>query len=243
MAVPVRSPIISRSYARPEAAASGRSDSASPIERHELLGAPEQVRVCQGQLSECAIFRRACTHRARNGRGSNNASLDLPELRSDGCEMFLVLGLAVRRKRTPILRATLHPRQPPDLLARARPEDDGKDTHAVLVSPLDQRGELFAEYEVRGERISLDQKNAHHAPVYRQLDLPIPTIARADLPRPRAQENVADKAQLNPARPRPRWDRSTAADGERECARASPLDSLHRRLDRPCFIDGTVKIR
>ena len=58
-----------------------------------------------------------------------------------------------------------------------------------------------------------------------------------DLPPPRAQENVAEKA-----RPRSRasaeMGRSTDADGERECARASPLNPLHRPLDKRCFIDG-----
>ena len=32
--------------------------------------------------------------------------------------------------------------------------------------------------------------------------------------------------------------RSTDADGERECARASPSDSLHRQLDKQCYIDA-----
>ena len=60
------------------------------------------------------------------------------------------------------------------------------------------------------------------------------------LPPPRAQENVEEKAQI----PRPstpaEMGRSTDADGERECARASPPDSLHRPLDIRCFIDGLV---
>jgi hypothetical protein len=60
---------------------------------------------------------------------------------------------------------------------------------------------------------------------------------KGDLPPPRAQENVAEKAQ-----PRP-WvsaemGRSTDADGERECAETSPPLSLHRPLDKPRFIDG-----
>lgn len=39
-------------------------------------------------------------------------------------------------------------------------------------------------------------------------------------------------------RQRLRWGRPTNADGERECARASPSHSLHRPLDKRCFIDG-----
>ncbi len=58
-----------------------------------------------------------------------------------------------------------------------------------------------------------------------------------DLPPPRAQENVAEKAQPYP-RAWAEMDRSTDADGERECARASPPDSLHRPLDKHSFIDG-----
>ena len=59
-----------------------------------------------------------------------------------------------------------------------------------------------------------------------------------DLPPPRAQENMAEKAQPELVRLRLRWDRSTDADGEGECARASPPNSLHRPLDKRCFIDG-----
>ena len=59
-----------------------------------------------------------------------------------------------------------------------------------------------------------------------------------DLPPPRAQENAAEKAQPTPVRQRLRWGSSTDADGERECARASPPNSLHRPLDKRCFIDG-----
>lgn len=62
-----------------------------------------------------------------------------------------------------------------------------------------------------------------------------------DLSPPRAQENMAEKAQPNPVRPRLRWGSSTEADGERECARASPPDPLHRRLDKRSFIDGGRK--
>lgn len=42
---------------RSEAAASRRFDSRSPIERRELLVAPEQVRTRRRELSQCHIFR------------------------------------------------------------------------------------------------------------------------------------------------------------------------------------------
>jgi hypothetical protein len=58
------------------------------------------------------------------------------------------------------------------------------------------------------------------------------------LPPPRAQENVEEKAQIPRTSTPAEMGRSTDADGERECARASPSDSLHRRLDESCFIDG-----
>ena len=58
------------------------------------------------------------------------------------------------------------------------------------------------------------------------------------LPPPRAQENVRGKARPL-SRASAEMGRSTDADGERERARASPSDSLHRRLDKRCFIDAT----
>src|SRR3989304_3751087 len=58
-----------------------------------------------------------------------------------------------------------------------------------------------------------------------------------DLPPPRAQENVAEKARPGTLRPA-EMGRSTDADGERECARASLPHSLHRPLAKLCFIDG-----
>ena len=58
-----------------------------------------------------------------------------------------------------------------------------------------------------------------------------------DLPPPRAQENMRGKARPL-SRASAEMGRSTDADGERERARASPKDSLHRRLDKRCFIDG-----
>ena len=58
-----------------------------------------------------------------------------------------------------------------------------------------------------------------------------------DLPPPPAQENVRGKARPL-SRASAEMGRSTDADGERERARASPVDSLHRRLDKRCFIDG-----
>ena len=61
-----------------------------------------------------------------------------------------------------------------------------------------------------------------------------------DLPPPRAQENVRGKARPL-SRASAEMGRSTDADGERERARASPADSLHRRLDKRCFIDGMAK--
>ena len=61
-----------------------------------------------------------------------------------------------------------------------------------------------------------------------------------DLPPPRAQENVRGKARPL-SRASAEMGRSTDADGERERARASPSDSLHRRLDKRCFIDGMAK--
>ena len=64
-------------------------------------------------------------------------------------------------------------------------------------------------------------------------------LVQADLPPPRAQENMRGKARPV-SRASAEMGRSTDADGERERARASPSNSLHRRLDRPCFIDGTV---
>jgi len=68
----------------------------------------------------------------------------------------------------------------------------------------------------------------------RRLGLPW----EGDLPPPRAQENVRGKARPL-SRASAEMGRSTDADGERERARASPADSLHRRLDKRCFIDGT----
>ena len=60
-----------------------------------------------------------------------------------------------------------------------------------------------------------------------------------DHPPPRAQENVRGKARpLSQASAE--MGRSTDADGERERARASPSDSLHRRLDKRRFIDATA---
>ena len=59
-----------------------------------------------------------------------------------------------------------------------------------------------------------------------------------DLPPPRAQENVRGRARPL-SRATAEMGRSTDADGERERARASPSDSLHRRLDKRCFIDAT----
>ena len=67
------------------------------------------------------------------------------------------------------------------------------------------------------------------------------SFQEGDLPPPRAQENVAEKAQPEPVRHRLRWDRSTDPDGERECARSSPPNSLHRPLDKNSFIDGGRK--
>jgi len=69
--------------------------------------------------------------------------------------------------------------------------------------------------------------------IFRSWESPL----QGDLPPPRAQENVAEKAQ-----PRP-WvsaemGRSTDADGERECAETSPPPPLHRPLDKPRFIDA-----
>src|SRR4026207_1942831 len=58
-----------------------------------------------------------------------------------------------------------------------------------------------------------------------------------EFPLPRAQENVAEKAQPETLRPAG-MGRSTDADGERECARTSPSHPLHRPLDKLCFIDG-----
>jgi len=57
-------------------------------------------------------------------------------------------------------------------------------------------------------------------------------------PPPRAQENVRGKARPL-SRASAEMGRSTDADGERERARASPSNSLHRRLDKRCFIDAT----
>ena len=62
-----------------------------------------------------------------------------------------------------------------------------------------------------------------------------------DLPPPRAQENVGEKAHPRIARRRLRWARSTEADGDRECAETSPSLFLHRRLDKGCFIDGLIQ--
>ena len=69
--------------------------------------------------------------------------------------------------------------------------------------------------------------------IYRRTQSPL----KGDLPPPRAQENVAEKAQP--------WlwasaemGRSTEADGERECAETFPPHPLHRPLDKRCFIDG-----
>ncbi len=64
------------------------------------------------------------------------------------------------------------------------------------------------------------------------------SFQEGDLPPPRAQENMAEKAQPEPVRPRLRWDRSTDADGERECVRNSPPNSLHRPLDKRRLIVG-----
>jgi len=61
-------------------------------------------------------------------------------------------------------------------------------------------------------------------------------------PPPRAQENVRGKAQPETAATA-EMGRSTDADGERERARTSHKHSLHRRLDKPSFIDGTGPIR
>ena len=61
---------------------------------------------------------------------------------------------------------------------------------------------------------------------------------RWDLPPPRAQENVGEKAHPGP-QTTAEMGRSTDADGERECAETSPPPSLHRRLDNACFIDGS----
>ncbi len=60
---------------------------------------------------------------------------------------------------------------------------------------------------------------------------------KGDLPPPRAQENVRGKARPL-SRASAEMGRSTDADGERERARASPADSLHRTLDKHCFIDA-----
>ena len=60
---------------------------------------------------------------------------------------------------------------------------------------------------------------------------------KGDLPPPRAQENVAEKAQRR-SRASAEMGRSTDADGGRECARASPRIPLHRPLDNHCFIDA-----
>ena len=61
--------------------------------------------------------------------------------------------------------------------------------------------------------------------IFRSWESPL----KGDLPPPRAQENVAEKAP-----PRP-WvsaemGRPTEADGERECAETSPPHSLHRAV-------------
>jgi hypothetical protein len=58
------------------------------------------------------------------------------------------------------------------------------------------------------------------------------------LPPPRAQENVQERAQPPAPPAAAAMGRSTDADGERECARSSPPHSLHRTLDKHCFIDG-----
>ena len=63
------------------------------------------------------------------------------------------------------------------------------------------------------------------------------SCGQGDLPPPRAQENVAEKAQPL-LRATAEMGRSTGADGERECARASPPNSLHRSLDKHCCIDA-----
>ncbi len=67
------------------------------------------------------------------------------------------------------------------------------------------------------------------------------------LPPPRAQENVRGKARPL-SRASAEIGRSTDADGERAAkplcgrARASPPDSLHRRLDKRCFTDGIATL-
>ena len=60
-----------------------------------------------------------------------------------------------------------------------------------------------------------------------------------DLPPPRAPENVRRKAHPR-SRVSAEMGRSTDADGERERARTSTADSLHRPLDKRCFIDATA---
>ena len=70
--------------------------------------------------------------------------------------------------------------------------------------------------------------------IYRRARSP----GEGDLPPPRAQENVRGKARPS-SRASAGMGRSTDADGERERARASPTDSLHRPLDKRCFIDAT----
>ena len=69
--------------------------------------------------------------------------------------------------------------------------------------------------------------------MYRSSESPL----KGDLPPPRAQENVAEKAQPRP-RPSAEMGRSTDADGERECARETPPPPLHRPLDNRRFIDA-----
>ena len=69
--------------------------------------------------------------------------------------------------------------------------------------------------------------------IYRRGESPL----QGDLPPPRAQENVAEKAQPR-SRSSAEMGRSTDADGERECAETSPPLPLHRPLDKHCFIDG-----
>jgi len=61
-----------------------------------------------------------------------------------------------------------------------------------------------------------------------------------DLPPPQAQENVRRKARPL-SRVSAEMGRSTDADGEREHTRTSPANSLHRRFDKRCFIDGMGK--
>ena len=62
------------------------------------------------------------------------------------------------------------------------------------------------------------------------------------LPPPRAQENVAEHAQPTCPPATAGMGRSTEADGERERARSAPPNSLHRWLDKACFIDGGLNI-